>query len=99
MLLAIVILLSGITLFFLMPLLALKRYYSPSQYSFLYNIFWFFVTVITWPLVPIIIAMRRKDRSLLTMFWLSFLLFVCSFGYWLYINLEQVIYLAGDKIA
>jgi len=89
--LVIILILSTLVLFFVAPILALKRYYVPGKLSFVSNAMWFFITVVTWPLVPIILTWRNNDKFLILSFWISFFVWIVATCYWLVLNVHQVI--------
>ena len=90
MLLSIVIV-SALVLLVILPMTVLTLYYSPKDYSLGKNLFWIIVALITWPLVPIVIAAKRDAKYLLAAFWLSFLVLVVSGSYWLVLNVDTVL--------
>jgi len=90
MLLSIVIV-SAVILFVILPLAVLTLYYSPRDYSLGKNLLWIIVALITWPLVPIVIAAKKDAKYLLAWFWLSFLVLVVSGSYWLVLNVNTVL--------
>lgn len=85
------LILSSVMLFLLIPFTTLIRYYSPAQYSAKRRVLWSMVTVITWPFVPIFMAWHKRDKVLLSLFWLAFLVFTVSACYWVAANVDQFI--------
>lgn len=86
-----VVITSMIIFALIIPLIVLVKYYSPKQLSLLANIFWIIVAIFTWPLVPIVMALRRHDKILLSCFWISFLVFAVSIWYWGVLNIAKII--------
>lgn len=80
------LMISSVFLFIVAPVLALGKYYSPSNFSVQKNILWAIITLITWPLVPFILAVRRKDLLIVGMFCLSF-------GVWLSAMISYFIFI------
>lgn len=66
------LMISSVFLFVVAPFLALGKYYKPSNYSTSRNIIWVVVALLTWPIVPFILALRRRDLLIVSMFCLSF---------------------------
>lgn len=75
----------------IVPIWVLIKYYSPKQFSTLQNIFWIVVAILTWPLVPIVLASRRKDKLLIRIFWISFLVMAVAAWYWSMLNVNKVL--------
>ncbi len=82
---------SGVIFTFIAPLWIVFKYYSPKNYSVIMNIFWFIVSIISWPLVPIILAARNHDKLLLSILWISFLIMAVSGWYWGVLNIQTII--------
>ncbi len=74
-----------------LPVISIKKYYSPSQYGLFRNLFGIVVGLITWPYIPIRLAWRAGDKWMITWYWVSFVVFVVSFGYWIIDNVENVV--------
>jgi len=91
MLIGIMVIISAIALFLVVPLIIIKLYYKPESYSVPHRVFWTLVTVFTWPLVPLIMVTRRNSHHLLAAFWISFLAFAVSLSYWLVLHVHEVI--------
>ena len=70
------LMISSVVLFVIAPIMALGKYYSPSSFSLKKNILWIMVALFTWPLVPFTLALRRKDILIVS-------IFALSFGIWL----------------
>lgn len=75
----------------IIPLIVVYKYYSPKQYSIFMNIIWIALAIISWPLIPLIMASRRHDKILLSAFWLSFLIAAVSCWYWAVLNINSFI--------
>lgn len=88
-----IVLISAIVFAIIVPIWALLKYYSPSEHSLFSNIFWIVVGIITWPLVPIVMVTRRRDKTLLSLFWISFLVMAVSGWYWVVLNVEKLIHI------
>jgi uncharacterized membrane protein len=63
---------SSVFLFIIAPIMSLGKYYDPNNFSKSKNLFWIIVALITWPLVPFILAVRRRDILIVSIFSLSF---------------------------
>lgn len=86
------ILVTSIIVFsIVVPVIALAKYYSPKKQSRLYNFLVPIVSFFTWPMVPIVLAMRNKDKLLMSAFWLSFLVMAVSGWYWCVLNIQTII--------
>jgi len=79
------LMISSVFLFIIAPFLALGKYYAPSNYSVVKNIIWVIIALITWPLVPFILAWRRRDIVIVTIFSLSF-------GIWLTATISYFVF-------
>lgn len=75
----------------IIPLIVVVKYYRPSQYSLLANIAWVIIAIITWPLIPLILATKRKAKYLLVAFYISFLVMAIGAWYWSVLNVQKVI--------
>ena len=82
----IIAIIAATILFIIAPLIATWKYYRLSEHSFIMNIVWIIVGIITWPLLPFILASRHKDLKILIMFWGSFLVWMFATAYWLATN-------------
>lgn len=73
-------LVSIIAFAIVIPIIVMVKYYAPSNRSHLANIGWIFVAIVTWPLVPIMLTVRKRDTVILTIFFGSFLsMLVCGY--------------------
>ncbi len=86
-----IVLASMIVFAVITPLIVIFKYYSPKKFSIIENIFWIILSVITWPLIPIIIAVRKHNKFLLSCFWISFLIMAVSGWYWSVLNVNTII--------
>lgn len=77
---------SSVFLFIIAPIMALGKYYTPSDFSIQKNILWIVIALITWPLVPFILAVRRKDILIVGIFCLAF-------GVWLSAMISYFIFI------
>lgn len=73
------------------PVISIVKYYSPKKNSLLYNALCATATVCTWPMGPIILAMRNRDRLLMSCFWSAFLVMAVSGWYWCVLNVQTII--------
>ncbi len=94
------ILISCLFFVLIAPAIAVKKYYSVKNYSLLANIGWIVIAVITWPLLPIILAIKHHDKLILSMLWVSFLVGSVALGYWVATHSSEILefqraYLAG----
>jgi uncharacterized membrane protein len=80
------LMISSVFLFIIAPILALGKYYNPSDFSVSKNIVWVIISLITWPLVPFILAVRRRDLVIVSIFCLSF-------GVWLSAMISYFIFI------
>lgn len=90
MLLGLTILISLVTFAVIMPIIVLKKYYSRSNLSTLSYITWVFVTILTWPLVPILVAVKKRDIVVLGGFFGSFLIMIIASWYWFVLSLSKL---------
>ena len=86
-----IIIVAAIIFAIIAPAISLIKYYHPAKLNIWQNIFWIFVTIITWPLVPIIIASRRTDKIVLGLFWGSFIIMAVAAWYWSFLNVGKLI--------
>jgi hypothetical protein len=84
-------LLSGLVVFLIVPIISLIQYYSPKQYSKAMNFFWVIAAIITWPIIPVVLFIRNKNKILNYIFWIGLIVFVISANVWLLSNLNFVI--------
>ena len=89
--LALILIAATIFLFIVAPCWTILRYYKPEKFSLGVNILLILLTALTWPLVPVVVATKRRDALLLSMFWVSLLVWLVSLAYWLTLNVEQFI--------
>jgi hypothetical protein len=74
-----IVVVSSFVLFVVAPVMALCKYYSPSTLSIPRNIFCIIVGIITWPLVPFVLALRNRNVPILSIFAVSLLIcMICS---------------------
>lgn len=71
--------------------MSVKKYYSPSNYSTFANFGWIAVAIITWPLMPIILAIKHNDKLILSMYWVSFLVGTVASGYWVATHSAEIL--------
>lgn len=88
--LGLIVVVSALIFAVIIPVIVLAKHYSPSKFGFLKNIFWIVIAVITWPLIPIIIATREKENILLSCFYISFLVMAVSAWYWSVLNVHTI---------
>lgn len=88
-----VVILSSVFLFIIAPVLTVLRYYKPAQLTLLVNIGLIILTVVTWPLVPIVVATQKRDTFILSMFWVALLIWLVAGAYWITLNVDQFIQL------
>ncbi|HSX20706.1 MAG TPA: hypothetical protein VLG38_06265 [Gammaproteobacteria bacterium] len=89
--LSIVVIVSALIFGIIVPVIVLAKHYHPSKLGFIKNIFWIVVGIITWPLIPIVIAVRQKENILLSVFYISFLAMAVSAWYWSVLNVQTII--------
>lgn len=94
--LSLLVVVSAIFLFVIAPYLTIKKHYSYTKNNLHKHVFWAIVAVLTWPFVPLVMAIHFKDKFLICMFWLSFLVWFVSLIYWLTTNIEAVIKLQNQ---
>ncbi len=79
--LGIVILLAMIVFAAIAPIMAIRRYYSLKQHDLKKNVMFLLVTVVTWPLAPMLLTIKNRDYGLLSMFAISFMVCLVAIGY------------------
>lgn len=89
--LGLVIIVTAIIFAVIAPVLSLVKYYHPSKLNVWKNTFWIIVTIISWPLVPIIIAARRSDKIVLGLFWGSFIIMAVATWYWCFLHADKLL--------
>lgn len=67
--------------FVITPIVSLGKYYRPRALSVKKNILWVIIALITWPLVPFILAWRHKDILIVSIFSLCFGIWVTTLIY------------------
>lgn len=82
---------SSMILFIVAPLMTLTKYYKPSQLTVFKNIFWIIIGIITWPLIPYVLAQRNKSTFLITTFWMSLVVFVVTFTMLIMQSVESIL--------
>lgn len=82
---------SSMLLLIVAPLMTLTKYYKPSQMTVLKNIFWIIIGIITWPLIPYVLAHRNRDTLLITIFWASLIVFVVTFTMLIMQSVEAIL--------
>lgn len=85
------VIISAIVFAIILPVMVLIKHYHPSELSTSKNIFWIIVTFITWPAVPLIMATRRRDKILLSLFWGSFIVMAVATWYWSVLNVAKLL--------
>ncbi len=83
-----IIFLTTLIVFVYIPFVGLFRYYRPLKMKIWANILGIFLAIITWPLVPIILVLRNKDVFLTRLFWIGFVIWLCSFTYFIIHNIK-----------
>ena len=86
-----IVAISALIFFVIIPFLVLKRYYVPHNYTVPHRILWTLITVVTWPIVPLVVASRHHYKHMLAAIWVSFLVFAVSASYWLVLHVNEVI--------
>ena len=96
MLVSIIFIVAALVFALIVPVITLKRYYTPSDYSILQNLFWAIVTIVTWPLVPFVMASRRRDKQLLVAYAVSLVVFILTCVYLVWDNYDQIMQLPAN---
>ncbi len=81
-------LLSSIVFLFVAPIMAIKKYYTPSKNTAVKNGFWGVTTILTWPIVPFVLALRKRDTTIIMIFCISLFVSMISLVSWLQDNME-----------
>lgn len=85
------LIIAAVFLFVIAPCWTVLKYYQPAKFSLSTNFFLVLLTVLTWPLIPVVVATKKSDRLILSMFWVSLLIFMVALAYWLTVNVETFI--------
>ncbi len=93
MILITLVIISSIVFFVVAPVLSLLRYYAPVKYTWWHNVLWTVITLLTWPVAPIMVAWHRRDKTLLSLYWVSFLGLGVFGSYWLATNMHRFIFI------
>jgi hypothetical protein len=86
-----IIFLSTVLIYFYVPLVGIYRYYKPLEHKIWANLLWIIFSVFTWPIVPIVMVIRRKDVFLTRIFWVAFVIWLFAFGFFITQNTENMI--------
>lgn len=85
-----ILMISSVVLFTVAPFISLAKYYSVHNFGIKKNVFWIIVSLISWPLVPFILAWRNKDVLVVSIFSVSFGIWFMSIIYLLTLVLSVI---------